>query len=149
PYIVARMTEVLLAGRHPRKVLEVGTGSAYQTAVLATLVNHVHSVERIGKLLERARERLRSLALRNVRLKHGDGGLGWVEHAPYDAIVVTAAAREIPPPLLEQLVIGGCLVAPVGPPEVQQLVFVERRIAGVERRVVCPVNFVPLSGGVL
>ncbi len=148
PYIVARMTEALLAGMQPQKVLEIGTGSAYQSAVLAMLVGQVYSVERIGKLLERARERLWSLALTNIYLHLGDGRLGWPAHAPYDGILVTAAAAEIPAELLQQLTAGGRLVIPVGPPQAQELLQVERKSFGFMERSLGPVSFVPLMAGV-
>jgi protein-L-isoaspartate(D-aspartate) O-methyltransferase len=148
PYIVARMTEALLAGLQPQRVLEIGTGSAYQSAVLAMLVGQVYSVERIGKLLERAWERLWSLALTNIYLHLGDGRLGWPAHAPYDGILVTAAAAEIPAELLQQLTAGGRLVIPVGPPQAQELLQVERKSFGFMERSLGPVSFVPLVAGV-
>ena len=150
PYIVARMTEILLDGFAPRKVLEIGTGSGYQTAVLAALVKRVYSIERIGRLLERARESFQTLGLSNVLTKHDDGNLGWPRYAPYDGIVVTAAAQqEIPMDLLRQLSMGGRLLAPIGVADAQQLVLLERKGAGVEQRVLDPVSFVPLLGGVI
>lgn len=148
PYIVARMTEALLEGRELRKVLEIGTGSAYQTAVLSPLVDRVYSIERIGRLLEQARERLRALGLRNVRLKHADGHLGWPEQGPYDGIIVTAAPREIPDALLNQLARDGRLIAPIGLPQAQELIQVERKASGFETQVLGRVSFVPLLGGV-
>ena len=148
PYIVARMTEALLAGGQPQKVLEIGTGSAYQSAVLALLVEQVYSVERIGKLWERAWERLWSLALTNVYLHLGDGHLGWPAHAPYDGILVTAAAADIPAELLQQLTAGGRLVIPVGTSQAQELVQVERKSFGFAERSLGPVSFVPLVAGV-
>lgn len=149
PYIVARMTEVLLGGRElaKAKVLEIGTGSGYQAAVLAPLVGHVYSIERIAKLLDLARERMRALGYHNVRLKYDDGSLGWPRYGPYDGIIVTAAADELPQPLLEQLALGGCLIAPVGSPNTQQLIRVERRAHGFERRLLEAVSFVPLLSG--
>jgi protein-L-isoaspartate(D-aspartate) O-methyltransferase len=148
PYMVAFMTEALLDGRSLCRVLELGTGSAYQTAVLATLVDEVYSIERIRWLLERARERLRMLGISNVHLKHGDGIQGWPDHGPFDGIMVTAASKEIPKTLLEQLAVGGRLVIPVGPPNAQQLVYVERRKRGFDKRVLRSVVFVPLLGDV-
>src|SRR5690606_23295814 len=112
PWVVARMTEALLQGA-PKKVLEIGTGSGYQAAVLAALGLEVYTVERIGDLLRQARKRLRQLGM-NVRSKHDDGRIGWAEHGPYDAIIVTAAAPALVPVLVEQLAVGGQLVAPVG-----------------------------------
>ena len=149
PYIVARMTEVLVQDRVPQKVLEIGTGSGYQTAVLAQLADEVYSVERVAKLLARSRERLHLLGLHNVRLKHGDGGLGWPKFSPYDGIVVTAAAPEVPVELLKQLAKGGRLVAPVGERNKQELVLVERAGDGFKRHLLGAVSFVPLLGGVL
>ncbi len=148
PYIVARMTEILLAGPSLRKVLEVGTGSAYQTAVLSLLIEQVYSIERIGALLKRAQERLQTLGLNNVCLKHGDGNLGWPEHGPFDGILVTAAAAEIPTRLLEQLSFGGYLVMPVGTSHAQTLVKVERKASGFEEHILGSVSFVPLLGGI-
>jgi len=149
PFIVALMTEALLDGRSPRKVLEIGTGSAYQTAVLATLIEQVYSLERVGRLLERAAERLQLLNLNNVHLQHGDGSLGWLEHSPYDSIIVTAATQEIPPLLLDQLSVGGLLIVPLGSPTSQELIRLERKINGFEKRTLGLVSFVPLLEGVL
>lgn len=144
PYVVARMTQALLEGRRPKKILEVGTGSAYQTAVLSQLAIQIYSIERIGKLLERSRERLRALGLKNIRLRHGDGSMGWPENAPYDGIIVTAAPKELPVSLLEQLAPGGRLVAPVGVPTAQELVLIERSVDGITQQLLGPVSFVPL-----
>ena len=147
PYIVARMTELLL--RHePGRVLELGTGSGYQTAVLAQLVREVYSVERIKPLQDKARERLRQLGLRNVMLKHADGGMGWPEQGPFDGILVTAAPNDVPAALLEQLADNGVLIAPVGESS-QVLVEVVRRGDRYERRELEPVMVVPLLGGVV
>lgn len=147
PYTVARMTELLL--RHqPRRVLELGTGSGYQTAVLSRLFDEVYSVERIKPLQDKARERLRQLQLRNVLLKHADGGMGWPDRGPFDGILVTAAPVEIPKELLDQLADGGVLIAPVGEEE-QVLVEVVRRGSYFERQDIEPVRFVPLLGGVI
>ena len=147
PYIVARMTEILLGSGPCNKVLEIGTGSGYQAAVLAQLVEHVFSIERIGALLNRARQRMRELKLYNVRLKHNDGHMGWKEHGPYDAIILTAAPTEIPQELLVQLTEGGRLIAPVGPNGKQQLNLVTRTAKGMERVVIEEVSFVPLLPG--
>ncbi|MFA7096055.1 MAG: protein-L-isoaspartate(D-aspartate) O-methyltransferase [Gammaproteobacteria bacterium] len=147
PYIVARMTEILLAEGVPEKVLEVGTGSGYQTAVLARLVPQVYTVERIEAFLRPARERFRMLGLRNIRLKHSDGSWGWPEHGPYPAILVTAAPEEIPAALLEQLAPGGRLVIPVGPRGKQTLALITRGAEGYERVDIERVSFVPLLGG--
>jgi protein-L-isoaspartate(D-aspartate) O-methyltransferase len=148
PYIAARMTEALLDGGQPLKVLEIGTGSAYQTAVLSLLVEQVYSIERIGRLLERAWQRLWALGFNHVKLYHGDGRLGWPECGPYDGILVTAAAPEVPVELLQQLTPGGRLVIPVGPPQAQELLRVERKSFGYAERSLGPVSFVPLVEGV-
>ncbi|MFO7529769.1 MAG: protein-L-isoaspartate(D-aspartate) O-methyltransferase [Marinobacter sp.] len=147
PYIVARMTEIL--HQHgPARILELGTGSGYQTAVLSQLFEEVYSVERIKPLQDRARDRLRQLGVRNVLLKHADGGMGWPERGPFDGIIVTAAPVDVPKELLTQLADNGVLIAPVG--EVKQvLVEVVRRGEHFERRVLEPVHFVPLLGGVI
>ena len=147
PYIVARMTEVLL--RHgPGSVLELGTGSGYQTAILAKLVKSVYSVERIKALQDRARERLRTLGLRNVMLRHADGGIGWADKGPFDAIIVTAAPRELPRDLMMQLAEGGVIVAPVGE-EKQVLTQAVRRGDNFDVTQIEPVRFVPLLAGVV
>jgi len=147
PYIVARMTEALLEGGTPRKVLEIGTGCGYQTAVLAPLVATLYSVERIAALQLRARQVLRDLRISNVFMRHGDGFEGWPPYAPYDGILVAAAALAVPPALLEQLGNGGRLVMPVGPGREQQLVRVTRRGEHFEREVLGPATFVPLRQG--
>lgn len=150
PYIVARMTEVLLAERGLGKVLEIGTGSGYQTAVLASLVGKVYSVERIRPLQEKARQRLVRLSLKNVRLRHTDGGMGWPDESPFDGIIVTAAPGEIPEELLKQLSPeGGRLVIPVGGSEFQDLVLVTRQGDEYYRKVLEAVRFVPLLVGVI
>lgn len=146
PYIVARMTEILLATQ-PQKVLEVGTGSGYQAAVLAQLVPKVYTVERIMALVPLARQRFRDLGLRNVNLKQSDGTWGWPQQAPFDAILVTAAPADIPPALLEQLADGGRLVIPVGGATGQTLAVITRRGNRYEREDLEPVSFVPLVGG--
>jgi protein-L-isoaspartate(D-aspartate) O-methyltransferase len=147
PYVVARMTEILLAGGAPDKVLEVGTGCGYQTAVLAQLVGTVYSVERIEPLLRHARKRLYSLRQYNVRLKHSDGSWGWREFAPYDGILVTAAPVGIPYALCHQLAPAGRMVIPVGSPGAQRLVLVTRKADKIHHEVFDPVSFVPLVGG--
>lgn len=150
PYIVARMTEILLgaAGVRLEKVLEVGTGSGYQTTVLAQLVGQVYSVERIKPLQDKARERLRQLGLRNVQLRHADGGFGWPEMGPYDGILSTAAPQVVPDELLAQLAPNGILVIPVGGQE-QELHLIIRD--GDSEKFVTqklePVKFVPLLAG--
>jgi len=146
PYIVALMTQAILEVA-PKRVLEVGTGSGYQAAVLAPLVEQVYTVERILKLLTQARSRFRKLGLTNVRSRHDDGRLGWPEEAPYDAILVTAAGEDVPMALVDQLGPGGVLVAPVGPPGMQSLVRLRRTPDGVQREALGAVTFVPLLGG--
>lgn len=150
PYIVARMTEALLEGERgpPGKVLEVGTGCGYQTAVLASLVSQVYTIERIEPLLARARERLKELGIRNVRFRHGDGSLGWKAHGPFDGILVAAAPLAVPEALLKQLKVGGRLIVPVGPEGEQELVRFTRREPRIERESLGPVAFVPLLGGI-
>ena len=149
PWVVARMTEALLLDATPKKVLEIGTGSGYQAAILAALGLEVYTVERIGDLLRQARKRLRQLGM-NVRSKHDDGRIGWPEHAPYDAIIVTAAAPALVNALIEQLAVGGCLIAPVGGAASQSLVkLTKREDGGVDEQVLAPVVFVPLLSGTL
>ncbi len=148
PYIVARMSEVLRNGKPLQKVLEVGTGCGFQTAVLSKLAKEVYSVERIRPLVMKARGHLRELKCINVKLGHSDGVMGLPEHAPFDGIIVTAAASHIPQDLLDQLAVGGRLVIPVGVDE-QILVLVERRAESDYRQTKLePVKFVPLLGGV-
>jgi protein-L-isoaspartate(D-aspartate) O-methyltransferase len=150
PYVVARMTEAVLEGGPRSKVLEVGTGSGYQAAVLAQLVARVHSVERILGLQRRAREVLSSLRIHNVSLKHSDGSRGWPEQGPFDAILLTAAPREVPETLLEQLALGGVLVAPIGEGGgAQQLVRITRNAHAFEQRLIEAVSFVPMLPGTL
>lgn len=147
PFVVARMTEALLEGVAPRKVLEIGTGCGYQTAVLAPLVATVYSVERIAALQLRARRAMRDLRIKNVFMRHGDGFEGWPPYAPYDGILVAAASMAVPPALLEQLGNGGRLIMPVGPDREQQLVRITRRGDNFEREVLGPATFVPLLQG--
>ena len=149
PYIVARMTEALLAGGPLSKVLEVGTGCGYQSAVLAPLVTKLYSIERIEPLYLRAKLRLEELELRNVRLKHGDGTIGWKSLAPFDAILVTAAPISVPEALLKQLQVGGRLIVPVGAEGHQELIRFTRKETRMERESLGPVAFVPLLGGVV
>lgn len=148
PWVVAKMTESLfLDGAQPKRVLEVGTGSGYQAAVLAALGLEVHTVERIGDLLRIARKRFRSLGL-NVRSRHDDGRIGWPEHAPFDAIVVTAGAPALEDALLSQLAPGGTLVAPVGGANAQELLMLRKDAAGhVREDNLAQVVFVPLLSG--
>ena len=146
PFIVALMTQLLWEIK-PHQVLEVGTGSGYQTAVLAQLCQRLCSVERISALTQRARARLSAMSIKNVLLKHGDGYSGWQAHAPFDGIMVTAAPPAVPEALLDQLAIGGRLIAPVGDDVVQQLIVIDRTPDGFVERVHDRVNFVPLLSG--
>ncbi len=147
PYVVARMTEALLHGGPLKKVLEIGTGSGYQAAILAKLVDEVFSIERINALLKLARRRFQELGIRNIRLKHSDGRLGWPEHAPYDGILATAAPVQVPDSLLQQLAIGGRMVIPVGDKGVQELQLITRTTEGYEQEVLDMVSFVPMLAG--
>jgi protein-L-isoaspartate(D-aspartate) O-methyltransferase len=147
PYIVARMTEQLLAGGPVRRVLEVGTGCGYQTAVLSPLVEELYSVERIAGLLGRARRTLRELKVRNANFRHADGSIGWAARAPFDGILVTAAPHAVPNALFEQLGVGGRLLAPVGPEGRQELMRYTKTDKGLERESLGPVSFVPLLSG--
>lgn len=148
PSTVAVMTQVLLEGGPRKRVLEIGTGSGYQTAVLAGLVQIVYSVERIKALSESARARLRDLGYRNIHFAYADGTLGWEAHAPYDAIIVTAGTTEVPEALRAQLAPGGRLVIPVGPAQnAQSLRVIDRTARGLVERDVLPVSFVPLLTG--
>jgi len=143
PYIVARMTEHLFANG-ARRVLEIGTGCGYQTAILCELAQEVYSVERLAPLHLSARRLLQELGYRNFRLKLGDGSAGWPEYAPYDGILVTAAAADVPMALLGQLVPGGRLVIPVGTPARQELLGIRLTDEGYIRECLDAVNFVPL-----
>ncbi|MFP5441527.1 MAG: protein-L-isoaspartate(D-aspartate) O-methyltransferase [Gammaproteobacteria bacterium] len=148
PYIVALMTQAVLAGGRPKKVLEIGTGSGYQTAILAPLCDEVYSVERIRPLQDQARQRIRLLKLNNVHFKHSDGGFGWPEKAPFDAILCAAAPGIIPQELLDQLAVGGRLVIPVAVrDDVQDLVLVLRTETGFQQQVLEKVRFVPFLRG--
>ncbi|MET0015175.1 MAG: protein-L-isoaspartate(D-aspartate) O-methyltransferase [Sedimenticola sp.] len=149
PYIVARMTEVLLEDGPLDTVLEIGTGSGYQTAVLAQLVKRVYSVERISALQRQARMRFQEMNLRNIRLRHSDGGMGLPEYGPFDGIIVTAAPEGIPRALVEQLRPGGRMVLPIGTRQEQVLVKVTKTEQGYEKEILEQVVFVPLLGGVL
>jgi protein-L-isoaspartate(D-aspartate) O-methyltransferase len=148
PWIVARMTELLLELGAVDKVLEIGTGSGYQTAVLAQLVGQVYSVERIKPLQNQARQRLRALRLKNVHLRHADGGMGWETEAPFEGIIATAAPEVIPPELIKQLGVGGRLIIPVGV-DTQYLQVVTRTTGGFETTTHDPVRFVPLRSGLV
>lgn len=145
PYMVGRMTE-LLAVTPDSRVLEVGTGSGYQTAILAALAQHVYSIEQSAKLTSIAKERLERLQVQNVTLRCGDGSLGWPEEAPFDGIIVTAGAPVVPEPLREQLALDGRLVVPVGYLHDQTLVLVQRREDGFSEQPVLKCRFVKLVG---
>lgn len=149
PYIVARMTEVLLQTQPMEQVLEVGTGSGYQAAILSRLVRRLQSVERIRALSDQARHRFHQLKLRNIRLRHCDGGMGMPEYAPYDGIIVTAAPEGIPLALVEQLRHGGVIIMPIGDTDEQILIRVTRTEDGYEKEFLERVSFVPLLGGVV
>ena len=148
PYIVARMTEALLADGPRKKVLEIGTGSGYQTAILAQLIEQVYSVERIQALQIKARARLREMRLSNVKYKYDDGTLGWPEHAKYDGIIVTAAPKNVPDQLLMQLAIGGRMLIPAGDDGGQVLRLITRDEEGYQEQILDGVQFVPLLDGV-
>jgi protein-L-isoaspartate(D-aspartate) O-methyltransferase len=149
PHVVARMIEILIDGRTPEKVLEVGTGCGYQAAVLAHIATEVYSIERLRELHERARANLRALRLKNLRLAHGDGAAGLEKAAPFDSIILAAAARELPQALLRQMARGGRMVLPLRGPgaEAQRLVLIERSAAGYIETALDPVRFVPLQSG--
>lgn len=148
PYIVARMTELLLDNHSSlKRVLEIGTGSGFQTALLAQLVEKLWTVERIRPLQNKARERLARLNLYNIQYKYADGGLGWPKYGPYDGILSTAAPTEVPPDLLAQLAPEGILVIPVGPDHAQNLVLIKREADQMRQQIIEPVRFVPLLPG--
>ncbi len=153
PFVVAKMTEALLSAGPAPRVLEIGTGCGYQTAVLAPLVTEIYSIERIASLLGRARRTLRELRLRNVHFRHDDGNVGWAARAPFDGILLTAAPHAVPVALFEQLAIGGRLIAPVGPDGRQELMcYTKVDVKGearIERRALGAVSFVPLLSGLM
>jgi protein-L-isoaspartate(D-aspartate) O-methyltransferase len=148
PYVVALMTEALLGGKPISSVLEIGTGSGYQTAILAQLADKVYSVERIKRLADGAKAHLQSIGITKVELKHGDGFQGWKEHAPYDGIIVTAAPLKPPPALLEQLADEGRMIIPIGEEDAQHLVLYIRHQDKFETIPLGGVRFVPLLTGV-
>jgi len=153
PYVVARMTEALLALGAVDKVLEIGTGCGYQSAVLAPLVKEIYSIERIASLLGKARRTLRELRLRNVHFRHDDGNVGWPARAPFDGILLTAAPHAVPPALFDQLAVGGRLIAPVGADGRQELLCFTKKVDSskaetrIDRRSLGAVSFVPLLSG--
>jgi len=147
PYTVARMTEIILEAGPLESVLEIGTGCGYQTIVLAQLVNRVYSVERIAPLQKKAKERLQTLRVNNVRFQHSDGNWGWPDEGPFDAILSCAAPESIPTELISQLKVGGRLLMPVGPDGKQMLHLLTREEDGVNRRIIEPANFVPMLSG--
>jgi len=145
PYIVAFMTEALRL-HSDDKLLEIGTGSGYQTAILAELARDVFSIEIVEPLAAQAAEKLKGLGYGNVQVRAGDGYQGWPEHSPYDAIIVTAAPDHIPQPLLDQLARGGRLILPLGKKHSQSLVLIRRTHSGFEQTTLLPVAFVPMTG---
>ncbi|MGH8670653.1 MAG: protein-L-isoaspartate(D-aspartate) O-methyltransferase [Burkholderiales bacterium] len=146
PFTVARMSELLRAGAHLNKVLEIGAGCGYQAAVLARTAREVYALERIGSLVQKARAHLRELRINNVRLKHTDGSLGFAAAGPFDGILISAAVTHVPEALLEQVAVGGRLVLPIGTAE-QKLRVIERRASGLRETTYEAVKFVPLLAG--
>jgi protein-L-isoaspartate(D-aspartate) O-methyltransferase len=147
PYVVARMSEAMLAAGETPKLLEIGTGCGYQTAVLSPLVKEIYTIERIASLLGRARRTLRELKIRNVNFRHDDGNVGWAARAPYDGILLTAAPHAVPPALFDQLKVGGRLIAPVGPEGRQELFLYTKSETRIDRKSLGAVSFVPLISG--
>lgn len=147
PYVVARMTEAIVKTGSLGRVLEIGTGCGYQTAVISQLADRVFTVERIKPLLDRAKKNLKTLGLRNIEFKHDDGSLGWDQRGPFDAIITTAAPQRVPEELLQQLADGGRLVIPVGGDDNQELKLIQRQGSEFEERVLDMVRFVPLLFG--
>ncbi len=147
PYIVAKMTEILLENGHLSKVLEIGTGCGYQTAILAPLVDKIYTVERIAPLLKKAKNNLWDLKLKNISYQHNDGGWGWPEQAPFDGIIVAAAPEEVPESLLQQMAVGGVMLIPVGCKNQQQLYKITRTATGYENEELEAVSFVPFLSG--
>ena len=148
PYIVARMVEALLEDERPEKVLEIGTGCGYQTAILSKLVKQVYSIERIDALLARAREKFMALKCWNIRTKYGDGNLGWPDYAPFDGIIVSAAPMGVPAGLLEQLKLNGKLIIPVGRSGEQELLSIVKTRDGFMEKRLDWVSFVPMIEGI-
>lgn len=148
PYIVARMVEALLEEGTPEKVLEIGTGCGYQTAILSRLVKRVYSIERIDALLNKAREKFYALKCRNISARHGDGNLGWLEYQPFDGIIVSAAPTGVPNTLREQLAVNGRLIIPVGRSGEQELLTIVRTDEGFTEKRLDWVSFVPMLEGI-
>ena len=148
PYIVAKMTEVLIKDKSLGKVLEIGTGCGYQTVVMAQFAEYVYTVERIDGLLKQARERFQKLKCTNIRSKHSDGNIGWPAHGPYDGIIVAAAPTGVPEPLIQQLALGGRLIIPVGEVGQQKLLLIIRTKDGYTEQYLDSVSFVPMLAGV-
>ena len=148
PYVVALMTQAILRDGVPKRVLEIGTGSGYQAAVLAQVVPEVYTVERIDELLRQARKRFRQLGYKNIRSKHDDGNIGWREYVPFDALIATAARESLDGALLDQLAVGGVVIAPLGPPGQQNLIRMVKGNEGWVREDLGAVSFVPLMRGV-
>ena len=148
PYIVAKMTEVLVKNKELENVLEIGTGCGYQTVVIAQFAKYVYTVERIDGLLIRARERFQKLNCNNIRTKHSDGNIGWPAHGPYDGIIVAAAPAGVPKALVEQLAMDGRLVIPVGKPGKQKLLLITRTEYDYTEQYIDSVSFVPMLAGV-
>lgn len=147
PFVVARMTEALIASAPLNRVLEIGTGCGYQTAILARFAAEVYSIERIQSLLVQARQRIRDLNIHNVHIRHGDGEKGWPEHAPYDGILVAAAAASVPAALIGQLADGGRMVIPLGHGNAQDLLLITRSGTELEEQILERVAFVPMVTG--
>jgi len=147
PFVVAKMTEALLSAGAAPRVLEIGTGCGYQTAVLSPLVAEVYTIERIAPLLGRARRTLRELRIRNVNFRHDDGNIGWPARAPFDGILLTAAPHTVPQALFDQLKLGGCLIAPVGAEGRQELFRYSKGETRIDRVSLGAVSFVPLVSG--
>ncbi len=147
PFVVARMTEALVAGGTLDRVLEIGTGCGYQTAIISRFAKQVYSVERIQSLLAQARQRMHDLKIHNVQLRHGDGEKGWPEHAPFDGILVAAAPASVPTALIDQLADGGRLVIPVGHGGSQDLKLITRSGDQLDEQILERVAFVPLVSG--
>ena len=148
PYIVAKMTEVLVKNKELENVLEIGTGCGYQTVVMAQFAKYVYTVERIDGLLIRARERFQKLNCNNIRTKHSDGNIGWPAHSPYDGIIVAAAPIGVPKALIEQLAVDGRLIIPVGEPGKQKLLLITRTENDYTEQYIDSVSFVPMLSGV-